>query len=111
MPKASKKELARNRSRRTRQAKVDFQTGVAEAIGVAGGAYASGRFGLAGRPLAGPLTVGGAIGLGGALAQLIMPGADRVPVMAAVTSGALAIGGTELFLIGVNHRAKALIPG
>lgn len=90
--------------------KTDFQTGVAEAIGVTAGSYVSGRFGLAGRPLAGPLTMGAAIGLGGAVAKLILPGADRVPLMAGVSSAAIAIGGTELFLLGANHRAKALIP-
>lgn len=105
MAKMSRKERQRAAARRTRQKTIDFQTGVAETAGVAVGAYVAGRFGLTGRPLAGPLTVGGAVGLAGAAAKLMLPAADRVPLLAGATTAMVTVGATELFQLGRLHAA------
>lgn len=107
MAKASKKELARGRARRARDNRVNMQVGIADALGLATGAYSSGRFAIANRPFMGPLTMGTAIGLGGFAAKLMLPDADRVPLMAGVTSAMLGVGIVELSLLGARHRSAA----
>ena len=100
MAKMTKAERGRAASRRRRQKSIDFQTGLAETVGVVGGSFIAGRMNLVWRPLVGPVTVAGAIGLAGAAAKLMLPAADRVPLLAGLTSGMVAVGATEVFMLG-----------
>jgi hypothetical protein len=107
MAKMTKAERSRAASRRRRQKDADFQSGLADTGGAAVGAYASGRFGLAGRPFAGPLTLGAAIGLAGAASRLLLPAVDKNPMFSGLASGMVAVGTTELFVLGAAHRAAS----
>jgi hypothetical protein len=107
MAKMTKAERSRSAARRKKQSELNFQQGIADTVGFASGAYLAGRMALTGRPLAGPLTVGAAVGLAGAAAKLLLPAVDKTPALSGLTSGMLAVGAVELSVLGAAHRIAA----
>ena len=103
MAKMTKAERGRATSPRNRQKRIDFQTGVADTLGVVAGSFIAGRMNLVGRPLFGPVTVATAIGVAGAAAKLMMPAVDQNALLSGATTAMVAVGGAEIFMMGANQ--------
>jgi hypothetical protein len=85
------------------QRRADAFTDVA---GVLGGCYVSGRF-TTGKQ-AGPLTVNQWAGLAGSFLKIFGP-LRRNAIVNGATTGAVAMGGTDVFALGLKHQAEAKI--
>lgn len=100
----TKAESGRNAARRARdliQRRADAFTDVA---GIVGGSYVSGRF-TTGKQ-AGPLTVNQWAGLAGTFLKIFGP-MRRNAIVNGATTGAVAMGGTDVFALGLKHSVEA----
>jgi hypothetical protein len=104
MAKQSKKERERNRRRREKEKAVATRSAWAESIGLYGGALAGGRMGLLERPLAGPLTLGFALGAAGTAAKLLIPDVDQNVILDGATSALQGVGVADAGLMGLRMR-------
>lgn len=110
MSKMTRAEKDRAAARRRRAEKTNFQMNLADGLGIGIGAGISGFFGLTERKL-GPIPVAGLIGLSGLAAKMMLPAADRNPLLSGATTAMVAIGGTQTFVAGATVRAARGLPG
>ncbi len=105
MTKAERRRAAATRARNLAAARSDA---IADVGGIALGSYVSGRY-TSGKK-AGPLTQNQWLGIIGAGLKIFGP-IRRNPIMSGVSTAAVAAAGTDLFALGIKHRAEAGITG
>lgn len=105
MTKSERRRSAATRARNLAAARSDS---LADVAGIAAGSYLSGRY-TSGKT-AGPLTQNQWLGLLGTALKIFGP-VRRNPIMSGASTAAVSMGGTDLFALGLKHRAESILPG